>query len=192
MDTHHRQSLLLGRSAFMEPCRARSVACPVAHWLVKVYACGCMFQDWFAGDNEIQKTDLHHTWLAWARMPWQQPYNEIRDYFGEKIAMYFAFLGKCVAFLLKSACFGQSANTPVTLSPCISQGPCVGGLPCPPYSVSWCTSVGRRSAMCAERCVDAQPWPLPCSAVTAAPAGGSSTVLPTRPYHYSKPTTTRG
>jgi hypothetical protein len=151
-----------------------------------------MFQDWFAGDNEIQKTDLHHTWLAWARMPWQQPYNEIRDYFGEKIAMYFAFLGKCVAFPLNWLASGQSANTPVTLSPVFPRVHVWVAYPARHIRSRgvhpW--EGGQRRAR--RGVLTLSPGPLPCSAVTAAPAGGSSTVLPTRPYHYSKPTTTRG
>ena len=39
-------------------------------------------------------------------MPWRQPINEIRDYFGEKVALYFHFLGHYTTWLLYLAIAG--------------------------------------------------------------------------------------
>ena len=41
-------------------------------------------------------------------MPWNQPYEEIRDYFGEKVALYYVFMGHYSLWLLFPALVGLS------------------------------------------------------------------------------------
>ncbi|XP_067307687.1 anoctamin-7 [Pseudorasbora parva] len=69
------------------------------------------------GPFEIQKTSidpqslnmrqiLHHYWARWACWRKYQPLDHIREYFGEKIALYFAWLGFYTGWLLPAAVVG--------------------------------------------------------------------------------------
>jgi hypothetical protein len=49
------------------------------------------------------RVQLEKKWLNLHRMPNQQPISDIRNYFGEKIAMYFAWLSVYTTFLLYAA-----------------------------------------------------------------------------------------
>ena len=52
------------------------------------------------------KIQLEKKWLAINTLPSQQPLEQIKDYFGEKVAMYFGWLGVYTTFLLYAAPFG--------------------------------------------------------------------------------------
>lgn len=49
---------------------------------------------------------LGREWLPYHVRPWQQPIDDIRDYFGEKIALYFEFLGHYTSWLMPNAICG--------------------------------------------------------------------------------------
>lgn len=49
---------------------------------------------------------VQRKWLVYWRWPWNQPFNRIKDYFGEKIAMYFLFLGHYTAAVMIAAVVG--------------------------------------------------------------------------------------
>lgn len=59
--------------------------------------------------DELELHALMNAWLAYFSMPWDQPIVAIRDYFGEKVGMYFLFLGFYASWLLVAAVFGVSA-----------------------------------------------------------------------------------
>ncbi|XP_039176480.1 anoctamin-7 isoform X5 [Crotalus tigris] len=53
-----------------------------------------------------QRQILFHYWAKWSKWKKYQPLNHIRRYFGEKIALYFAWLGFYTAWLLPAAVVG--------------------------------------------------------------------------------------
>ena len=62
-------------------------------------------------------TALQDTWLNSGEMPWRQPISGIRDYFGEKIALYFVFLGSYTTWLFFLAVLGISITVIQFLQP---------------------------------------------------------------------------
>jgi hypothetical protein len=59
--------------------------------------------------NELLVKKLKGSWLKMCAFPWQQPYDEIKDYFGEKVGLYFRWLGNYTAWLVFPAVFGIAA-----------------------------------------------------------------------------------
>ncbi|XP_013932086.1 PREDICTED: anoctamin-7 isoform X2 [Thamnophis sirtalis] len=53
-----------------------------------------------------QRQILFHYWAQWSKWKKYQPLSHIRRYFGEKIALYFAWLGFYTAWLLPAAIVG--------------------------------------------------------------------------------------
>ena len=59
------------------------------------------------GDSAEPTVDeLFSKWNSLFKLPWSQPIEEIRDYYGEKIAMYFAFLGHYTQWLFVAGIVG--------------------------------------------------------------------------------------
>ncbi|KAF0688930.1 Aste57867_19534 [Aphanomyces stellatus] len=56
--------------------------------------------------NDEEVAELAKAWIPACQMPWQQPLDKIRDYFGERIAFYFAYLGHYSTFMLYAAVIG--------------------------------------------------------------------------------------
>ncbi|XP_072905374.1 anoctamin-9-like isoform X2 [Hemitrygon akajei] len=57
-------------------------------------------------NNSEKGGKLRHEWAKWKCLFKKQPINEIRDYFGERIALYFAWLGWYNTMLLPAALTG--------------------------------------------------------------------------------------
>jgi anoctamin-10/anoctamin-7 len=65
---------------------------------------------YFPLHDEDVKDDLRAKWVVWKPSPiyavWAQPLPEIREYFGEKVAMYFAWLGHYTKWLVVPSFLG--------------------------------------------------------------------------------------
>ncbi|DAZ96612.1 TPA: hypothetical protein N0F65_000178 [Lagenidium giganteum] len=49
---------------------------------------------------------LKKKWIVWRFAPWGQPLHDIKDYFGEKIGLYFAWLGHYTTWLIAPSIVG--------------------------------------------------------------------------------------
>jgi hypothetical protein len=56
--------------------------------------------------DHVELTDLALQWLQMFQWPWNQPNNQIKDYFGEKIGLYFLWLSHYTSWLLVAAVVG--------------------------------------------------------------------------------------
>ncbi|RHY28036.1 hypothetical protein DYB32_006913 [Aphanomyces invadans] len=61
--------------------------------------------------NEDEVKILARDWIPVFRMPWNQPLDSIREYFGERIAFYFAYLGHYTTFMVYAAVVGALVFT---------------------------------------------------------------------------------
>jgi len=56
--------------------------------------------------NPKEKVMLEKKWLRAHQLPWKQPVWDVKAYFGEKVALYFAFVGHVNSWLMAPAVFG--------------------------------------------------------------------------------------
>ena len=50
--------------------------------------------------DHVELKTLEEKWLRLCALPWNQPIEDIKDYFGEKIALYFLWLGHYTSWLM--------------------------------------------------------------------------------------------
>jgi hypothetical protein len=50
--------------------------------------------------NYEELASLRSKWMRWRFAPWGQPLDDIKDYFGEKVGLYFAWLGHYTTWLI--------------------------------------------------------------------------------------------
>jgi hypothetical protein len=75
----------------------------------------CMLAFYPLHDKE-EKRSLLHKWLKYYQLPWNQPIDEVKDYFGEKIGLYFLWLGHYTTWLLPASVCGILAWIDVALN----------------------------------------------------------------------------
>ncbi len=54
----------------------------------------------------VELRDLESLWVNFLAWPWEQPFDKIKNYFGEKIGLYFLWLGTYTAWLIPAAIVG--------------------------------------------------------------------------------------
>jgi hypothetical protein len=71
----------------------------------------CSVIAYFPLHDDAAKAELSRIWLNWKVKPWEQPIDEVKEYLGEKSALYFEFVGHYTTWLL----FLSIAGAAVTL-----------------------------------------------------------------------------
>lgn len=61
----------------------------------------------FALHDAARKKSLAKDWLRLGTMPWRAPFHKIKEYFGEKLGLYYIFMGHYNRFLLIPAVVGM-------------------------------------------------------------------------------------
>jgi len=56
--------------------------------------------------DRIELQSVQKRWLVYWAWPWEQPFTRIKDYFGEKVALYFVFLGHYTSAIMVAAIVG--------------------------------------------------------------------------------------
>lgn len=54
----------------------------------------------------VELRDLESLWVTFFAWPWEQPFDQVKNYFGEKIGLYFLWLGTYTAWLIPAAIVG--------------------------------------------------------------------------------------
>lgn len=57
----------------------------------------------------VELRELEEKWLRFCQPPWKQHVDSVKDYYGEKIGLYFAWLGHYTTWLIPAAVFGLIA-----------------------------------------------------------------------------------
>ena len=71
----------------------------------KLVTTNCMIA-FFPMHDYVELRALEERWIRFIQFPWKQHVDEVKDYFGEKIGMYFLWLGHCTTWLISAAFFG--------------------------------------------------------------------------------------
>ncbi|OQR89416.1 hypothetical protein ACHHYP_06299 [Achlya hypogyna] len=58
--------------------------------------------------NFEERDRLNEKWIKWSSLPWDQPYSEIKDYYGEKVGLYFVWLGHYTTWLIAPSIVGTA------------------------------------------------------------------------------------
>lgn len=61
---------------------------------------------YFPLHDNVELRALEANWLLFFQLPWNQCTDQVKDYFGEKIGLYFLFLGHYTTFLVPAAFMG--------------------------------------------------------------------------------------
>jgi anoctamin-10/anoctamin-7 len=54
----------------------------------------------------VELRELEEKWLVFFQLPWRQNVDAVKDYYGEKIGMYFLWLGHYTSWLLFASICG--------------------------------------------------------------------------------------
>jgi hypothetical protein len=66
---------------------------------------GCMI-GFFPLHDTVELTELEENWLRFIQWPWKQAIEDVTNYFGEKIGLYFLWLGHYTSWLVPAAVLG--------------------------------------------------------------------------------------
>lgn len=61
---------------------------------------------YFPLHDDPTRDQLQKIWLNWKVKPWEQPIDEVKEYLGEKVALYFEFVGHYTTWLLSLSIAG--------------------------------------------------------------------------------------
>lgn len=56
--------------------------------------------------DHVELRILEEKWIKLLSLPWSQPLDDVKDYFGEKIGIYFLFLGHNTSWMMLASVFG--------------------------------------------------------------------------------------
>eukprot|EP01031_Cornospumella_fuschlensis_P028338 gene28338-34214_t len=69
-----------------------------------------------------KRDELMRVWLNWKVQPWEQPLDEVKDYLGEKVALYFEFTAHYTTWLLPLSIGGVIVAINIAIETGLSDG----------------------------------------------------------------------
>ena len=89
---------------------------------------GSLFTYFPVRDADVCEKQLAPRWLPWRVKSWKQPIEDVCEYFGPKIGMYFLFLGHYTTYLLPFGLVGLIVLADVVTESAESSGGLAYGL----------------------------------------------------------------